>query len=159
MGVNWKITMARVTAALMRRGRTAHEAEDLVQEAWVRFASHESEQEIERPEAYVMKIALNLSINSHRERVSHGEEVMLDDVVLIDLRPSIEATLLARERMLRLSEGVARLSAKTRAILLANRVDGMTYQEIAQCHGLSTSTVEKHIAKALFQLTTWMEGW
>jgi hypothetical protein len=29
----------------------------------------------------------------------------------------------------------------------------------AQRHQLSISTVEKHIAKATMQVTTWMEGW
>jgi len=43
--------------------------------------------------------------------------------------------------------------------LLAHRVDGLTYREIADQHGLSISTVEKHIAKATMQLITWMEGW
>jgi RNA polymerase sigma-70 factor (ECF subfamily) len=143
----------------MRRGRTVHDADDLVQEAWVRLASYESEQPVERPEAFLMRTALNLSIDHHRARLSHGEEVLLDEVVLLDTRPSVEATLLARERMARLSEGLGRLGDKTREIFLAHRVDGLTYQQIAQHHRLSVSTVEKHIAKATLRLATWMEGW
>jgi RNA polymerase sigma factor (sigma-70 family) len=156
---NWKAALSRVRAALMRRGRTVHEADDLVQEAWVRLACYEREQIVAKPEAFLMRTALNLSIDGHRARVSHGEEVLLDEVVLVDTAPGAEAVVLARERLARLSVCLSRLSDKTRDIFLAHRVDGMTYQEIAQRDGLSISTVEKHIAKATLQVSTWMEGW
>jgi RNA polymerase sigma-70 factor (ECF subfamily) len=156
---NWQAVLSRVRAALVRRGRTEHDAEDLVQEAWMRLASYESEKAVEKPEAFLMRAALNLSIDAYRMRVSHGEQVMIDEVVLIDASPSTEAVVLARERMTRLGAGVARLGDKTREIFLSHRVDGMTYQQIAQRHKLSISTVEKHIAKATLQVTSWMEGW
>ena len=159
MAPNWKAAMSRVRAALMRRGRTMHDADDLVQEAWVRLACYESEQRVDKPEAFLMRTALNLSIDSHRMRVNHGEEVLLEEVVLIDATPTTEAVVLARERVARLSVCLGRLSEKTRDIFLAHRIDGMSYQQIAQRHQLSISTVEKHIAKATLQITSWMEGW
>ena len=159
MGTNWQAAFSRVRAALVRRGRTTHDADDLVQEAWVRLAGYERVQAVTTPEAFLMRTALNLSIDAHRARVNHGEEVLLDEVVLIDMAPGVEAVVLARERLARLSVGLGRLTVKTREIFLSHRVDGMTYQEIAQRHGLSISTVEKHIAKATLQVATWMEGW
>jgi RNA polymerase sigma factor (sigma-70 family) len=80
-------------------------------------------------------------------------------VVLIDATPTAEAVVLARERVARLSVCLGRLSEKTRDIFLAQRIDGMSYQQIAQRHRLSISTVEKHVAKATMQVTGWMEGW
>jgi RNA polymerase sigma factor (sigma-70 family) len=159
MGINWTDAFARVRAALMRRGRTVHEADDLVQEAWVRLAGYEREQPVAQPEAFLMRTALNLSIDVHRTRVSYGEEVLVDDVVLIDTTPSAEAVLLARERVARLSICLSRLSEKTREIFLSHRIDGLSYQEIARERQLSISTVEKHVAKATLQVTRWMEGW
>jgi RNA polymerase sigma factor (sigma-70 family) len=159
MTTNWQATFGRVRAALMRRGRTSHDADDLVQEAWVRLACYEQEQVVVQPEAFLMRTALNLSIDTHRMRVKHGDEVMLDEVVLIDRTPTAEAVLLARERVARLSVCLGRLSEKTRDIFLSHRVDGMTYRQIAQRHQLSISTVEKHIARATMQVTSWMEGW
>jgi RNA polymerase sigma-70 factor (ECF subfamily) len=159
MPINWQTALARVKAALMRRGRTVHEADDLVQEAWVRLACYEQEQVVAKPEAFLMRTALNLSVDAHRARVNHGEEVLLEEVVLIDASPGAEAIVLARERLARLSVCLGRLHEKTRDIFLSHRVDGMTYQEIAQRHQLSISTVEKHIAKATLQVTTGMEGW
>ena len=159
MATNWKSALSRVRAALMRRGRTQHEADDLVQEAWIRLACYESDQTVAKPEAFLMRTALNLSIDTHRMRINHGEEVLLDEVVLIDAAPTAEAVVLARERIARLGVCLARLSEKTRDIFLAHRIDGMSYQQIAQHHHLSISTVEKHVAKATMQVTGWMEGW
>jgi RNA polymerase sigma factor (sigma-70 family) len=159
MVTNWQAAFSRVRAALLRRGRTSHDADDLVQEAWVRLACYEREQTVDKPEAFLMRTALNLSIDTYRTRANHGEEVLLDEVVLVDTSPGAEAVVLARERMARLSLCLGRLSDKTRDIFLAHRVDGMSYREIAQCHQLSISTVEKHVAKATLQVTSWMEGW
>ncbi|OYU28010.1 MAG: RNA polymerase subunit sigma-24 [Burkholderiales bacterium PBB2] len=149
----------RVKAALTRRGRSADDADDLVQEAWVRLACYEREQVVDAPEAFLMRTALNLSIDAHRSSVSHGDQLMVDEVALLDTAPGTEAIVLARERMARFSLGLGRLTEKTRDIFLSHRIDGLTYQEIAQNHGLSISTVEKHVAKATLQLTSWMEGW
>lgn len=159
MVTNWQAALSRVRAALMRRGRTVHDADDLVQEAWVRLACYEREQSVAKPEAFLMRTALNLSIDAYRARANHGEEVLLDEVVLIDTTPGAEAVVLARERMARLSAGLGRMNGKTREIFLSHRVDGMSYQKIARQHQLSISTVEKHIAKATLQVTSWMEGW
>ena len=151
--------MSRVRAALMRRGRTVHDADDLVQEAWVRLACYEREQTVAKPEAFLMRTALNLSIDTHRMRLNHGDEVVLEEVVLVDVAPTAEAVVLARERVARLSVCLGRLSEKTRNIFLAHRIDGMSYQQIAQRRRFSISTVEKHVAKATMQVTGWMEGW
>ena len=159
MAVNWQAALARAKAALVRRGRTVHDADDLVQEAWVRLACYEREQTVKKPEAFLMRTALNLSIDAHRMSVNRGEEVVLDEVVLIDVAPTAEAVVLARERVARLSVCLGCLSEKTRDIFLAHRIDGMSYRQIALRHQLSISTVEKHVAKATMQVTGWMEGW
>lgn len=156
---NWRETLSRVRGALMRRGRSAHDADDLMQEAWVRLACYENGHAVERPEAFLMRAALNLSIDSHRAQMTRGDEVLADDVVLIHIAPTAEAVLLAKERLARLSVGISRLSETTRTIFLSHRIDGLPYGEIARSHGVSISTVQKYVAKATLQLTTWMEGW
>ncbi|XHS80267.1 RNA polymerase sigma factor [Burkholderiaceae bacterium UC74_6] len=156
---DWSGVFSRVRSALMRRGRTPHDAEDLVQEAFVRLACYQRDHEVDRPEAFLMRTALNLSIDKHRIRVSHGEEVLIEDVVLVDLRPPPEDVLLAKERMARLSLALSRLTPKTREIFLAHRLEGVSYQELAKRFGLSISTVEAHVAKATLRLTDWMKDW
>lgn len=157
--MNWRPVFAKVKAALMRRGRSEHDADDLVQEAWVRLAQFERQQQVLQPEAFLMRAALNLSIDAYRLSQSRGTEVLLEDVVLVDATPSAEAVLLARERVNRLSVGIGRLPEKTRTLFLANRIDGKSYSEIAREHNLSVTAVERHIAKATLRLASWMEGW
>ncbi len=125
----------------------------------MRLACYERQQPVRQPEAFLMRAALNLSIDSHRRRLSHGEEVQLEDEVLIDATPSAEAVLLGKERVARLSVCLGRLNGKTRDIFLAHRVDGLNYTEIARSHGISANAVERHVAKASMLLTCWMEGW
>ena len=157
---DWKLAFARVKAALIRRGRSEHDADDLVQEAWIRLAGYErEEQPVAKPEAFLMRVALNLSIDVHRTQQNRGEHVELEDVVLIDATPSLENALLARERVARLSVCLGRLTEQTRAIFLAHRVDGLSYEEIARQFALSPSSVERHVAKALMHVSSWMEGW
>lgn len=143
----------------MRRGRSEQDADDLVHEAWIRLAQFSREQPVEQPEAFLMKAALNLSIDAHRAKAVRGEEVLLEDVVIVDGRPSADDVVLARERLARLSECLSGMNEKTRAIFLAHRVDGMSYKEIAQGYGITTSAVEKHISKGVMLVTAWMEGW
>jgi RNA polymerase sigma factor (sigma-70 family) len=157
---NWKDVMARARGVLRRRGRTEHEAEDLVQEAWLRLVRYEDEkQPVEQPEAFLMRVALNLSHDAYRTNMSCGEHVVLEETVLIDAAPSAESVLLAKEQVARLSVGLSRLTDKTRDIFLAHRLDGLSQVEIAKLHGLSVGTVQQHIARATLRLTTWMEGW
>jgi RNA polymerase sigma-70 factor (ECF subfamily) len=156
---NWQAALADARRALRRQGHTLHDAEDLVQEAWVRLACYSQEQTVEQPEAFLMRAALNLSIDAYRETRSRGETVVLDDVVLVDTSPGVEAVALGRERLARLIQGLLGLNATTRDIFLAHRFYGQSYQEIANERGLSISAVEKHIARATLATTRWMEGW
>lgn len=148
----------RIRSALMRRG-AAQDTDDFIQEAFARLVNYEREQVVVEPEAFLMRTAINLSIDAHRARVVHGEQVVLEEVILVDDAPPVESVVLGRERLVRLEQCLARLGEKPRAIFMAHRIDGLTYREIADQHGLSVSTVEKHVAKATMQLITWMEGW
>jgi len=159
MLIDWPSVISRVKAALMRRGRTEQDASDLVHDAWIRLAKFQQVEKVDRPEAFLMKAALNLSIDAHRALQVRGEEVSPEDVVIVDGRPSADDVVLARERLVRLSECLARMNEKTRAIFLAHKMDGLSYKEVAQKFDLSMSAVERHVSKAVMMITSWMEGW
>ncbi len=152
--------LAHMRRVLRRKGSSEHDAEDLVQEAWVRLASYSREHGVDKPEAFLMRTAVNLSIDSHRRRALHGEEELLvEHEAILDTTPTAETVVLARERLARLTEVLRRLSPKARQILLAHRVEGLSYAEIARQQNLTVSSIEKHIAKATLLLAAWMERW
>ncbi|WP_418319617.1 RNA polymerase sigma factor [Piscinibacter sakaiensis] len=156
----WVSALATVRAALMRRGRSSHDAEDIVQEAWLRLAAYEVEHEVERPEAFLMRSALNLSVDMHRSTSREGEVVAIaEETVIIDTTPGPEDTVLGRERAARLDMCLARLSDRTREIFLAHRLEGLTYKQIAQHFGLSQTAVEWHMSRAVLHVSEWMRGW
>ncbi|MBX3628255.1 MAG: sigma-70 family RNA polymerase sigma factor [Rhizobacter sp.] len=157
--INIGAVFARVKRALMRRGRTVHEAEDLVQEAWLRVASVGGLDKAANPAGFLMRTALNLSIDAHRAQSARGEEVAIEDVVLTDAAPGAEDQVLGRERMARMYVCLGRLPARSRAIFVAHRVEGLTYSEVAREMGISVTAVEKHVTKATLLITHCMEGW
>lgn len=159
MSKHLRSALARIRSALMRRGRSAAEADDLVQEAWVRMAGQEGRVQVVNPAAFLMRTALNLSIDAHRARRVQGEEVALEDVVLADVAPGVEEVLLGRERLARMSVCIGRLPERSRTIFLAHRLDGRSYSDIARELGISVNAVEKHVTKATLLLTCCMEGW
>lgn len=161
---DWRAVFSRVKSALMHRGCTSDDADDLAQEAYLKLMRYERDHTVDSPDAFLMRTALNLAIDAYRVQRNRGEMVLLEEMTLDELAwadpaPTAEATLLAKERLARLAESLVDVGAKTRRIYLAHRLDGMTYQEIAQLHGLSVSAVEKHVAKATMSVMQWMEGW
>lgn len=151
--------ITHVVRALMRRGRTVHDAEDLVQDAWMRMASHTGSTPVANPEAFLMRTAINLSIDAHRAKTVRGEEVAIDHVPLVDIAPGAEALLLGKERLARMTVCIERLPERTREIFLAHRLDGRSYTDIARELEISINAVEKHVTRATILLTSWMEGW
>ncbi|MES2957573.1 MAG: sigma-70 family RNA polymerase sigma factor [Pseudomonadota bacterium] len=155
----WQATFSRARAALMRHGRTHSEAAKLVQEGWARLAYRELERAAERPDAFLNWAAPPEQIDAHRPRANRGEEVALDDVTLVDLAPSADAVLLGKKRVDRIAYCLARLPERTRETLLAHRVYGRTYTDIARELGISTNAVEMLVAEATLQVTCCVEGW
>jgi RNA polymerase sigma factor (sigma-70 family) len=156
---NWGIVLKRVRAMLMRRGRTSEDADDLVQEAWVRLAVYARETPVVEPTAFMYRTAMNLAVTADRVRAARGEVLLEDGVTLMNAAPSAEAAVLARERIARLDVCLRRLSGRTRAIFLDVRFGGLSYLQAAQRHHVSTSAVEKHVAKATMLITRCMEDW
>ena len=156
---NWETLLRRVRAMLLRRGRSSEDADDLVQEAWLRLAVYERETPVVKPGAFLFRTALNLAVSADRARAVRGEEVEMDEVALVDTSPGTEAAVLARERIARLDVCLRRLSDRTRAIYLDVRFGGMSYPEAAKRHQITVSAVEKQVAKATMLVTRWMEGW
>jgi len=152
------ISGLRVT--LQKRGASADDAEDLVQEAFLKFETYRQTAEVREPEAFVVRTALNLAIDAGRRKGrSPFSPKAVEDYRLADSSPGPDEVLQGRDRLQRLRQGLEALRPRTRDMLLAQRLEGLTYAEIARREGISVSAVEKQIARAVLFLMDWMEGW
>jgi RNA polymerase sigma-70 factor (ECF subfamily) len=136
------------------------DAEDLLQSAYVRMEDYRAQQSVDNPRAFLVQTAVNISIDQHRREKVRGSTGGTEDWdQAADEAPLPDEVLEARERLLRVNEGLDKLPTRTREILLMHRLDGMTYREIAAHYRISPSAVEKHISRAMLFLAQWTRDW
>ena len=136
-------------------------AEDLLHSAFLRMEEYRVHTQVAQPEAFLVKVAVNLARDEGRHTRIRSELPcsVYDLIDLPDDHPLQDEVAEARERFERVKAGLGKLSPRTREIFLMHRIDGMKYREIAEETGITVSAVEKHIAKAVLFLADWAEGW
>jgi len=138
-------------AFFLRRVRNPSEAEDLVQEVFVRMLRRE---ENAAPDVYIFRIAQNLLVdrvrkNRVRDRYREGLSAESGrDYDGFDPHRLAEG----REQLTLLTQAMGDLPERTRAIFLLYRVENMSQDAIATAFGISASAVKQHVAKAMAQL-------
>lgn len=140
-------------SVLRRRGQSREDAEDLIQEAFLRLHVYCQSQEVREQEAFLMRTMLNLSIDRHRRE--HRDLYVKDspeDLMLADLRPTPDEDLLLQQRLARVSLVLDGLPPRTREIFIMHRIEGYGCAQIATTFGISLSAIEKHIARAVLAL-------
>lgn len=135
---------------LTRRTGDAERAADVAQDTYLRLATlSPGNIDVENPRAYVYRVAGNLAIDALRREGRLGRDFTFIAADEIDPDPSPEAYALARERVRLLEAALDELPPNPRAALLLNRVEGLTFAEIADRLGVSESMIAKYIARAL----------
>ncbi len=135
------------------------DSEDIVQEAYARLVKYRETNEVDKEEGFLVRTAVNISIDRRRQmsRINHHPEPA-DDIVIEDDFPDPERVAIGRSRLEYLAKGFEQLDPKTRAIVKARRIEGLSMREIALREGVSVSSVEKRIAKAMVFLSSWMRN-
>jgi RNA polymerase sigma-70 factor (ECF subfamily) len=128
-------------------------ARDLVHETFVRLMRMNpiSFSRIDRHEAFLQRVSVNLLRDHGRGRV-HFEHARKALAVVSDPTFDQVAVLEHRETLARLEGAMARLKPRTREIFLAQRIEGLSYAEIAERTGLSIKGVEKQMSKAIAKI-------
>lgn len=154
-----KQILRKARRAVIRRGVMAQDADDLVQEAFLRVEAFGRREGAPVTEGRVVVAAVNLSIDAARRRRA-APFIDLDDAPLIaDETPAPDEILRARSKLRHAAKGLERLPERTRRLLLARRIEGLSYAQIAEKEGMSVAAVEKHVARATVELTKWMDQW
>ncbi|WP_114953776.1 RNA polymerase sigma factor [Sphingosinicella terrae] len=151
--------LSKARRLLLRRGASEEDADELVQEAFLRIERYERSHPARSKEALLVTAAVNLAVDRARRR-ARAPFVEANDIhAIADCSPDAAHVLEQRARLRRAAEGIAQLPERTRNILLKRRLENLSYKEIAEAEGLSVSAVEKQVARATLRLMEWMEGW
>lgn len=127
------------------------EADDVVQETWATLTAMDDVGGIRNPRAYLFTVARSIVLQHvRRARIVSIEAVAdIEQMELPDDRNSPERRLSAHQELRRLSAQLATLPERCRKAFVLRKVHGLSQREIARVMGISESTVEKHIGKAL----------
>lgn len=148
-----------LTAYFVRRLRDPSQAEDLVQDLFVRMATAPVIAQ-GNPEGYIFQAAANLLRDYYRrettrhrylEAKSHDDQHSVDPI-------DAERLLAGRQGIGCVAQVLKRLPERTRRIFILYRLEGMQRKAIAEAFGISVSAVEKHIATAMRTLLADMGG-
>ena len=136
------------------------DAADLAQDTFVRLLQRRIG-ELAEPRAYLSTVARGLIIDLWRRR--DVERAWLETVAHLPEQqaPSPETGLLIIESLMAIDNLLDELPAAVREAFLLAQLDGMTCPRIAERLGVSLSTVERYIAKALrhcYRLTFEQQG-
>lgn len=149
----YKQRVRSLRSLLRRHGRSRDEADDLIQEAFLRLHVYCQHEEVQKQDALLNRTVLNLSVDLHRKehRDLYCEEP-IESLLLIDIGPTPDEDLATSQRLNRAWAVLEALGPRTREIFLMHRVEGYGCAQIARHFGVSVSSVEKHIARAVLSL-------
>lgn len=127
------------------------EAEDIAQEAFMKVWEKRNEVKKATVKAYLYTIAGNICINRHLQKkvVLKFENAQKRETYSAN---SPEFDLEMKEFNQQLQNAISNLSEKNREVFLMNRIDDMTYNEIASNLDISVKAVEKRMKNALSSL-------
>jgi RNA polymerase sigma-70 factor (ECF subfamily) len=136
------------------------QAEDVLQELYIRLRARPNESAIGHPAAYLYRMALNLARDYRRgwDRARVRDETWADEnntslggETVVET-PSADRVLEARQRLMRIAATVAALPPQRKRVFTLHKLEGLSHAEVAQRLGISRSAVEKHMTAALKQL-------
>jgi RNA polymerase sigma-70 factor (ECF subfamily) len=127
------------------------DAQDLAQETMLRFIRTEPVSNIATPQAYLRRIATNLlrdRFGSGAMRLARASTPLIEG---LDFETEFDQhrVLAGREELAVWEQILARLKPQTLEIFLLSRIDGYTYQQIADRLGMTVWNVKKHMMKAI----------
>lgn len=131
---------------LLYRVQEPHEAEDLLQDVYLRFWEYRETVTGENLLSYLYSIAGSLSHNRRRDKrnklnfiLKQEKRVVYPDTIGVD----------DQEKLLKqLERCIQQLTEKQRVTLLMHRIEGLTYREISNYLDLSIKAIEKRMRYA-----------
>lgn len=133
-----------------------HDAEDIAQDAYHNMLRIEEPDKLDNAKAYLFQTAANLALNRMRKRrrqAHHEHAIRLEaDLESGSTTISPEQATCAQYELEAVLAAIDDLPERCRHAFLLSRSQGKNYQDISIELGVSVSTVEKDLIKALQRL-------
>lgn len=142
-----------------RRVRNAGEVDDLVQEAFARLIQSGDRTELQRPIAYLFRIASNLLADHARRRARQPVETeLVPDELDAAIDPDQEHARHLADLQRALDQALAELSPRCRDIFVMHRFQHRSTAEIAIITGITRRAVQKQLTRALTHIYLHVHG-
>jgi RNA polymerase sigma-70 factor (ECF subfamily) len=147
---------------LLRRLRRPHEVDDLAQEVYLRLLRLDESKCVQKPLAFVYGVAAHVVADFNLEASTEEQHLTFDEDALqhwsehpAEILPDELAERVALEQQVEWA--LKQLPPTQAAVLVAQKRDGFSYEEIAERLKLSVNTVEKYLtlAKARLRTLSW----
>lgn len=143
---------------LTRRVGDNQIAEEILQDAFLQVSQLSHQEDITNPDGYLMKVAINRSTDWIRQETSRrrreqdwvqSNTAFMASGEAAAAEPAADQALIARDELAQLRQMLETLSSPVRTAFILHKINGLSHDETARKMGLSKSTVEKHIMKAM----------
>jgi RNA polymerase sigma-70 factor (ECF subfamily) len=129
------------------------QAEDVVQEAWLRFDGAATGRFLDDPLSYLYRIVRNIALDGRRKMAREGRYVVGQVDRAVEERPSAqpspEAHSLHREQLSLVREALAELPERTRIALRMYRLEGCKLKDVAEYLGISIGLAHKLVTQGV----------
>lgn len=151
-------------ASLIRRAErivgNRSDAEEVAQALWFKIQQIEDHPPILRKRAFLFRLASNLALDVRRSGLRQAQ--VHDQVSALlserDDAPGPDRIVDSTAVLERVKRAAQALPEPTKSIFRLNRFEGVSHKMIAQRMGVSTTTVENHIRRALDALARARDG-
>jgi RNA polymerase sigma factor (sigma-70 family) len=135
---------------LARRLGSLDAASDVLHETYLRLERFDGLAPVANPQAYLLRMALNVASDQEYARKRLITAVELDDLWRLgDDAIDPETIVVARSELALFKVALSELSPRARAILIAARVDELPHDVIAKRFNISTRMVQLELRQAL----------
>lgn len=151
-----------------RKCGSTEEAEDLTQDVLVRALGHATWETPEQAKGYIFRAAVNRWRDRRRRAMTQGTTVEWDEAALgaAGALESItnegivpERVLIVEQDLFHVATALQELSERARDIFVLVRLEGLKQTVVAEMLGISISTVEKELVRALACLARCTRDW
>ncbi|MEW6642876.1 MAG: sigma-70 family RNA polymerase sigma factor [Pseudomonadota bacterium] len=125
-------------------------ASESLHDTWLRLHREDEIGPVRNPPAYLLRIAVNTAMDRLRADGRRARRAEIEAALEVaDAAPGPARETEARLEIEALEKAMRALPERTRAILMASRLEGLTHQAIAERMGVSRRTVAYELERAI----------